>query len=114
MYKQTCVVKIENLPKNEPIDLYIMKRGADLIAAAVTSTTYQTSRIEVASGIREVPDFTKLCVEHEFILQKDLEKPRQYNLEFTFDMKDTLCAVDDYPCQVSSLPEQLVNCLSGN
>lgn len=113
MYKQTCRVKIENVPKNEPIDLYIMKRGANLIAAAVTSDTYQTARIEVASGIREVDDFTRMCNEHEFTLVKDNETPKKYNLEFELDMRDTLCAVDEYPCVPATLPDQLVNCLAG-
>ncbi len=113
MYKQTCRVKIESVPKNEPIDLYIMKRGANLIAAAVTSTTYQTTRIEVESGIRDVEDFTRLCTEHEFRVIKDSEVHKQYNLEFEFDMRDTLCTVDEYPCVPAALPDQLVDCLAG-
>lgn len=113
MYKQTCVVKIEGVPKNEPIDLYLMKRGANLIAAAVTANTYQASRIEVESGIRDVEDFTRLCVEHEFNLIRDTTAPKQYNLEFDFDMRDTLCTVDEYPCVPSVLPNQLVDCLAG-
>lgn len=113
MYKQTCKVKIEGVPKNEPIDLYIMKRGANLIAAVVTSTTYQTARIEVESGIREVEDFTRLCTEHEFRVVKDSEVPKQYNLEFEFDMRDTLCTVDEFPCLPAVLPDQLVDCLAG-
>lgn len=113
MYKQTCRVKIERVPKNEPIDLYIMKRGADLIAAVATSTTYQTTRIEVESGIRNVEDFTRICTEHEFCVIRDSEIPKQYNLEFDFDMRDTLCTVDDYPCVPAVLPNQLVDCLVG-
>lgn len=113
MYKQTCAVKIEGIPKGEPIDLYIMKRGADLLAAAVTSNTYQATRIEVESGIREVEDFTRMCSEHEFNLVRDRNNPMQYNLEFILDMMDELCSVDEYPCQRAELPEQLVNCLSG-
>jgi len=113
MYKQTCIVKIECVPKNEPIDLYVMKRGANLIAAAVTSTTYQTSRIEVVSGIRGVEDFTRLCTEHEFRVIKDSEVPKQYNLEFELDMRDTLCTVDGFPCEPAVLPDQLVDCLAG-
>lgn len=114
MYKQTCVVKVEDVPKNEPVDLYIMKRGADLVAAVVTSNTYQTSRIAVESGIRDVADFTNMCSEHKFNLVKDSESPRQYNLEFMFDMRDTLCTVDEYPCRPATLPDQLLNCLAGN
>jgi hypothetical protein len=113
MYKQTSRVKIKGVPKGEPVDLYIMKRGADLIAAAVTSTTYQTARITVENGIREVEDFTRLCDEHNFILIKDTTQPKTYNLEFDFDMRDTLCTVDDYPCGLASLPEQLISCISG-
>lgn len=113
MYKQTCRVKIKCVPKNEPIDLYIMKRGADLIAAAVTSNTYQTARIEVESGIRDVEDFTRLCTEHEFRVIKDSEVHKQYNLEFEFDMCDTLCTVDEFPCVPAVLPDQLVDCLAG-
>lgn len=113
MYKQTCVVKIENVPKGEPIDLYIMKRGANLVAAAVTSKTYQATRIEVESGIRDVEDFTRLCTEHEFHLLKDSTSPRQYNLEFTLDMRDSLCTVDEFTCNLATLPDQLVDCLSG-
>lgn len=113
MYKQTCVVKIENVPKGEPIDLYIMKRGANLVAAAVTSKTYQATRIEVESGIRDVEDFTRLCSEHEFYLLKDSTSPRQYNLEFTLDMRDSLCTVDEFTCNLATLPDQLVDCLSG-
>lgn len=114
MYKQTCVVKIENVPKNEPVDLYILKRGADLFAAVATSNTYQTSRIAVESGIRDVIDFTKMCANHEFDLIKDSEIPKQYNLEFTFDMRDSLCTVDDIPCRPATLPDQLLDCLAGN
>lgn len=113
MYKQTCVVKIEDVPKNEPVDLYILKRGAQLIAAAVTATTYQTSRIEVECGIRDVEDFTKLCTNHEFTAIKDAENHKQYNLEFAFDMRDTLCTVDEYPCQPATLPDRLIDCLAG-
>lgn len=113
MYKQTCRVKIEGVPKNEPVDLYVMKRGANLVAAAVTSNTYQTTRIEVESGIREVEDFTRLCTEHEFTRIKDSETSKQYNLEFEFDMRDTLCTIDEYPCLPAILPDQLVDCLAG-
>lgn len=113
MYKKTLQVSIKNVPKNEPVDLYILKRGADLIAAAVTSTTYQTARLEVNDGIRDVEDFTKMCVEHDFITVKDKETPRQYNLEFLFDMRDSLCCVDDYPCIPATLPDQLLDCLAG-
>lgn len=113
MYKQTCKVKIENVPKNEPIDLYIMKRGANLIAAVVTSTTYQTTIIDVESGIRDVEDFTRMCSEHEFTTVKDSKIPKQYNLEFELDMRDSLCTVDEYPCQLAAFPEQLVDCLAG-
>lgn len=113
MYKQTSSVKIENIPKGEPIDLYIMKRGASLLAAVVTSVTYQAVPIEVESGIREVEDFTRICTNHEFELVKDTTTPKQYNLEFTLDMRDSLCTIDEYPCVLSTLPEQLVNCLVG-
>lgn len=113
MYRQNCVVKIEGVPKNEPVDLYIMKRGAGLVAAAVTSNTYQATRISVESGIREVEDFTRLCIEHEFDLVKDSETPKKYNLEFTLDMIDNLCSIDEYPCMIAELPEQLVDCLAG-
>lgn len=113
MYRQNCVVKIENVPKDEPIDLYIMKRGASLVAAAVTSTTYQTARIEVQSGIRDVEDFTRLCTNHEFELIKESPRSKIYNLEFTLDMCDTFCTIDEYPSVLSALPEQLVNCLAG-
>lgn len=113
MYKQTSKVVIEDVPRGQPIDLYIMKRGADLIAAAVTSTTYQTARIAVETGIRDVEDFTRLCNEHEFVLVKSQTQPRAYNLEFLLDMRDNLCAIDDSPCALSSLPEQLVDCLAG-
>lgn len=113
MYKQTSSVKIENIPKGEPIDLYIMKRGASLLAAVVTSNTYQAVPIEVESGIREVEDFTRICNTHEFELVKDVAIPKQYNLEFTLDMRDSLCTIDEYPCVLATLPEQLVNCLVG-
>lgn len=113
MYKQTCKVKIEGLPKNEPIDLYIMKRGANLTAAAVTSNSYQATPISVESGIREVEDFTRICTEHEFTLSKDGKVPKKYDLEFMLDMRDNLCTVNDYPCTSAVLPVQLVNCLSG-
>lgn len=113
MYKQTCAVRLEDVPKGEPIDLYIMKRGADLIVAAATSNTYQSVKVGVESGIRAVEDFTRLCTEHQFPLVKDFKTPKKYNLEFILDMRDTLCSVDDYPCLPATLPEQLVNCLSG-
>jgi hypothetical protein len=90
-----------------------MKRGADLIAAAVTSNTYQATHIAVESGIRDVEDFTRLCTEHEFNLVKDSETPKKYNLEFTLDMIDNLCSIDEYPCTIAELPEQLVDCLAG-
>lgn len=112
MYSQNCVVKIEGVPKGEPIDLYIVKRGATLTAAAVTSDDYLSSRIEVSSGIRDVPDFTRLCEEHEFDLVKDRET-KQYNLEFTLDMIDTLCSIDGIVCKHAQFPEQLVDHLVG-
>lgn len=113
MYKQNCVVKIEDIPRNEPIDLYIIKRGASLTAAAVTSTTYQSARIEVESGIRQVADFTRMCDEHDFNLIKDSEKPKQYNLEFILDMCDDLCTIDNVVCRRASLPDKLVRCMEG-
>lgn len=112
MYSQECIVKIEGVPKGEPIDLYILKRGATLTAAAVTSDDYKSARIEVSSGIRDVPDFTRLCKEHEFPLVKDRET-KQYNLEFSLDMLDTLCSVDGNPCSPAEFPEQLVDHLVG-
>lgn len=114
MYKHSGKVTIIGVPKGEPVDLYIMKRGADLIAAAVTSTTYQAARLPVVAGIREVNDFTRLCQEHNFTLVRDTSRPKVYNLEFYLDMCDDLCTVDDSPCELASLPEQLVNCLAGN
>lgn len=113
MYKQTINVIITDLPKGEPIDLYLMKRGATLVAAAVTSTSYQAVQIDTDSGIRDVEDFTKLCEEHEFELIKNPAKPKQYDLAFTLDMRDTLCSVDDYPCKAAILPDQLLDCLAG-
>lgn len=113
MYKKCVQLVIPNLPKGEPIDLYLMKRGANLIAAAVTSNSYQAVPIDTDSGIREVEDFTKLCEEHEFELIKNPAKPRQYDLAFTLDMRDTLCSVNDYPCKAAVLPDQLLDCLAG-
>lgn len=113
MYKWTGKVRIKDVPRNEPIDLYIMKRGADLIAAAVTSDTYRTAYIEVGNGIRDVEDFTRICDEHEFSLVKDIEVPKKYDLEFDFDMRNSLCTVNDAPCIAAELPNQLVDYISG-
>lgn len=113
MYRQTANVILEDVPKQEPIDLYVMKRGASLILAAVTSTVYKSTVLEVLPGIREIADFTKICDEHEFCLRKDNMKPKQYNLAVEVDMCDDLCTIDGYPCRPTELPDQLLDCLSG-
>ena len=113
MYKQTKQVIINNVPKNEPIDLYVMKRGASLLVAAVTANTYQATYVDTEAGIRDVDDFTRLCTEHEFTLTKDSVTARQYNLTFTLDVRDSLCSVDEHPCVLATLPDQLIEHLAG-
>lgn len=113
MYRYCDKIVFKNLPKDEPLDLYIMKRGALLVAAAVTSDSYQSVYLRVENGIRDVADFTRLCVEHNFQLTKDPAVRKFYNLECTLDMCDDLCTIDEHPCQPAKLPDQLVDCLAG-
>lgn len=114
MYQQKCTVQVQDMVKGEPFDLYIMKRGASLAAAAVTASSYKTALIPVQEGIREVPDFTRMCSAHDLPVVKDPAAPRKYVLIFDFDMCDDLCSIDGYPCRQAELPVQLVDCLSGN
>ena len=111
MYRYNGSILFSHLPKDEPLDIYIMKRGAQLIAAAVTDCSYQAVRVTVENGIRDVPDFTRLCVEHNFHTPKT-KKPF-CDLRITIDMCDDLCTVNEYPCQPAALPDQLVDCLAG-
>ncbi len=114
MYQQQNMVQIAEMQKGEPFDLYILKRGASLDAVVVTAGSYRTQSIPVQEGIREVPDFTRMCSMHDLPVVKDPNVPKQYQLIFEFAMCGDLVSIDGYPCRPAEFPEQLIDCLSGN
>lgn len=108
MYKQSGEILLNGDPKKDPVDLYIMKRGSDILLNLVTSNGCWCTRVDSAEGIRDVEDFTRLCTKHNFQNRTD-----DGRIKITFEMKDTLVNVDGCSCELTTIPVQLVDRLSG-